>query len=115
MTTDRSTALRFAWLPLPILLLAMVGFWLAKPTGAYASTPLLVALNLVFTMPAALTVAVLMGRGFRRQGAPELLWIGGGVLLWALAGLTLAANSKGTVPFQKETVPNVPFPTSHAA
>ncbi|MDS4031015.1 MAG: PAS domain S-box protein [Candidatus Contendobacter sp.] len=91
MTTDRSTALRFAWLPLPILLLAMVGFWLAKPTGAYASTPLLVALNLVFTMPAALTVAVLMGRGFRRQGAPELLWIGGGVLLWALAGLTAAS------------------------
>jgi hypothetical protein len=90
MTADRSTVLRCAGLPLPVLLLAMVGFWLAKPTWAYAPAPLMVALNLVFVAPAALTVAVLMGRGFRRRGALELLWIGSGVLLWALAGLAAA-------------------------
>ena len=79
------------WAPLPVLLLAVIGLWLADLREPYESLYLQIGLNLVFSTLAGLLVAVLFGRSFLTHGTPGLLLFGGGAVIWAAAGVTSLA------------------------
>ncbi len=77
---------RLAWLPIPLLLLAMAVLWVADSPAVYEPPQLMIALNLIFMLPAALLIAYQAGRGFLLRGSPRLLWFGCGMLFWGAAG-----------------------------
>ncbi len=85
----------YAWIPVAVLLIAMLGFWATGPAIAAASPVVLVALNVVFILPPALAVAFLMGRSYWLRGLPGLLWVGSGTLIWGLVGLVAAIATTG--------------------
>ncbi len=80
---------RLAWLPIPLLLVAMVVLWSADLRTAHESPLLLAVLNLVFSMLIPLLVACLIGRSFLRRGAPGLLMLGCGLVLWGCAAMVV--------------------------
>jgi PAS domain S-box-containing protein len=77
---------QLAWLPIPILLCVMVVLWVADPSAVYEPPHLLMAINLLFSLPGALLVAYQAGRGFLLRGNPGLLGFGCGMLFWGSAG-----------------------------
>ncbi|MDQ5910457.1 MAG: ATP-binding protein [Pseudomonadota bacterium] len=77
---------RLAWLPIPILLLAMGFFWAVDLSIVYDPPHLMMALNLLFMLPVALFVAYQTGRSFLLRGHPGLLWFSCGILFWGSAG-----------------------------
>ena len=81
---------RLAWLPLPILALAIAGLWVADLRTVYESRLLMVALNLVFTWLASLCICFLTARSFLASGQPGLLLFGCGALLWGTTSLAAA-------------------------
>ncbi len=87
--------LRIAWLPIPVLLAAIVLARLAGPQDAYAADTLRLWLSLVFYTLASLGTLVLLARSFLASGAPGLLFMTCGVLLWSLAGTLGDAASHG--------------------
>jgi PAS domain S-box-containing protein len=82
--------IRFAWLPIPLLLAAVLGLWVADLQTSYESRNLLLALNLVFTYLASLSIGCLAARSFMVNGQASLLMLGCGALLWGFA--TIAAS-----------------------
>ena len=77
----------FAWLPIPVLLVAIGILWAADLPGSYESPFLLMALNLLFSTLVSGFIAYLVGRSFLVRGAPGLLMLGCGVVTWGAAGL----------------------------
>ena len=82
---------RLAWLPIPLLLVALAVLWLADLRTAHESQSLMMALNLVCSTLSSLLVAILVGSSFIARGAPELLLVGCGVLVWGAAGTVAGA------------------------
>ncbi|MGV1006739.1 MAG: hypothetical protein ACOYEV_18670, partial [Candidatus Nanopelagicales bacterium] len=62
----RSHAL--AGLPIPVLLVVIVGLWIADLRTVYESRMLMVVLNLFFTFLASLCIGFLTARGFLGNG-----------------------------------------------
>ncbi len=92
--TRHNDLVRSAWLPVLLLLCAMLVLWLVDSPTAYEPPHVLTALNVLFVLPAALLVAYQAGRGFLLRGSPRLLWFGCGMLFWGssapLGGLLLS-------------------------
>jgi PAS domain S-box-containing protein len=86
---------RLAWLPIPALLAAMIGFRAAGLQHSHESFYLLLTLNLVFSLPVCLVVAYLITRSFLVRGKPGLLLLGCGVVIWGPAGLVATAAAHG--------------------
>ncbi|MHB9106044.1 MAG: ATP-binding protein [Armatimonadota bacterium] len=77
---------RLAWVPVLLLLTAVIVLRVANPPGAYESLGLLVVLNLLFQVLVSFFVAYLVGGSFLAGKTPGLLLLGCGVLLWGFAG-----------------------------
>lgn len=83
--------IRWAWLPIPAILIALLALWVAGLTTPHEHILLMAGLNLVCSLLASLLIAYLMARSFMIRGAPGLLMVGCGVMIWgtaALAGIT---------------------------
>jgi hypothetical protein len=86
---------RLAWVPIPVLLVAMGVFWAADWQGSHESIYLLLTLNLVFSLLVCLVVAYLISRSFLVRSAPGLLLLGCGVAIWGPAGVVATAAARG--------------------
>src|ERR1035437_7328535 len=87
---DHSRLRQLAWLPVPLLALAIVCLWIANLRTVYESRALMVLLNLLFTWLASLLICVLTARGFLGSGQPALLMFGCGSMLWGVTSLAAA-------------------------
>jgi PAS domain S-box-containing protein len=94
-TALASRAARWAWLPVPVLLVAMVALWAADMRTSYGSPALVTTLNFTFATLASLAVAFLIGRSFRAQPEPGMLLVGCGMLVWGVGSLVAAAVAGG--------------------
>ena len=77
---------RLAWLPVLLLLAAII---IARATGlreSYMSEPLRLVLSFTFYTLVSLGTLFLIGRSFLASGKPGLLLLECGVILWSLAG-----------------------------
>jgi PAS domain S-box-containing protein len=96
-----SRRFRLAWWPIPLLLVAILGLWVADLPTSYESRRLLVALTWWFWTLPALAIAILVGRGYLARSTPGLLLFGCGVLIWGAAGplssLLLAYGSNAAI------------------
>ncbi|MCX6925677.1 MAG: hypothetical protein NT154_21070 [Verrucomicrobia bacterium] len=81
---------RVAWLPIPVLLAAILALWIADLRTVCESRALMVLLNVVFTWLASLCICLLTARGFLVNGQPGLLMFGCGSLLWGVTSLAAA-------------------------
>ncbi len=86
---------RLAWLPIPILLAAMIAFWAAGLQSSHESAYLLLVLNLHSVTLVCLFVAYLIARSFLVRGTPGLLLLGCGVVIWGPAGVVATAAARG--------------------
>ena len=84
-----------AWLPIPLLLAAIIGLWVADLHTSYESPNLMLGLNFVFSVLVSLFIASLVGRSFLVRGTPGLMLLGCGVMVWGAAGFV--AGTAGLV------------------
>ena len=77
---------RLAWLPIPLLLAAIIAARMAGLHGTYESHALLLVLSFTFYTLVSVGTLYLIGRSFLGLGSPGLLLLECGVLLWSLAG-----------------------------
>jgi PAS domain S-box-containing protein len=77
---------RLAWLPIPLLLAAIIAARMAGLRDSYESHALLLVLSFMFYTLVSLGILYLIGRSFLALGSPGLLLLACGVLLWNLAG-----------------------------
>jgi PAS domain S-box-containing protein len=85
-TTRGSRLVRLAWLPIPILLAAVIA---ARATGLqeiYQFETLRLVFDFTFYTLVSVGTLILVGRSFLSTGAPGLLLLVCGVILWSLAG-----------------------------
>jgi len=82
---------RLAWLPIPVLLAAIIVLWAADLRGSRDSAYLMMALNLVFSALVSLFIAYLIARSFLVRSTPGLLLLGCGVVIWGSAGAVATA------------------------
>jgi PAS domain S-box-containing protein len=82
---------RLAWLPIPLLIAAILVLKALDWQTAHESEFLLMLFNFVFSTLASLLVVVLFGRSFLARATPGLLLFGSGVLLWGAAGTLVPA------------------------
>ncbi|WP_051299895.1 hybrid sensor histidine kinase/response regulator [Methylobacter luteus] len=75
-----------AWLPIPVLLAAILILWAADSQISYELPYLQIGLSFCFSTLASLLIAYLIGRSFMVYGMPGLLLLGCGVLFWGSAG-----------------------------
>jgi PAS domain S-box-containing protein len=86
---------RFAWLPIPLLLTAII---MARVTGLneiYRQETLTLVLSFFFYTLVSLGTLFLVGRSFLALGTPGLLLLECGVILWSLSGTVGDAVSHG--------------------
>jgi len=88
---------RWAWLPIPALLLATLIAWAVGPDESYSGRGLTLIFELVFMTLASLAVAYFLVRSFFASGAPGLLLLACGIVLWGLSGVAAGAFSHGDV------------------
>jgi PAS domain S-box-containing protein len=86
---------RQAWLPIPLLLAAIIAARMAGPQGSYESYALLLVLSFTFYTLVSLGTLYLIGRSFLELGSPGLLLLECGVVLWSLAGAVGDFVSRG--------------------
>jgi PAS domain S-box-containing protein len=86
---------RLAWLPVPVLLAAMIAFRAAGLQTSHESPYLLLTLNIPFVALVCLVVAYLITRSFLIRGTPGLLLLGCGVVIWGPAGVVATAAARG--------------------
>ena len=91
--------LRFAWLPLPVLFVAVIGLWLKDIQAPQESPGLLIALYLLLTTLPGLVIAFLFARSFLVTGAPGTALFGCGALFWSVSGLSPLAASLAPGPW----------------
>ena len=77
---------RLAWLPIPLLLAAIIAARMAGLRDSYESHTLLLVLSFTFYTLVSLGTLYLIGRSFLGSGSPGLLLLECGVILWSLAG-----------------------------
>jgi PAS domain S-box-containing protein len=77
---------RLAWLPIPLLLAAIIAARIADLRDSYESQTLLLVLSFTFYTLVSLGTLYLVGRSFLAIGSPGLLLLECGVVLWSLAG-----------------------------
>jgi signal transduction histidine kinase len=82
---------RWAWLPAPLLLLASLLVWSYAPETTFSARELTLILQFVFMTLASWITAYFLIRSFLATGAPGLLFIGGGIVLWGLSGVVSGA------------------------
>ena len=86
---------RIAWIPIPLLAAAIIIARLAGLRESYPSQALTLVLSFCFYTLVSLGTILLIGRNFLKSGAPGLLLLDCGVILWCLAGTVGDAVSKG--------------------
>lgn len=86
---------RWAWLPIPLILLAMLGLRIAGLRDSYDSTYLAITLNFIFVTLVSGYVAYLVARGYLVRSASGLLLLGCGVVIWGAAGVVSNAAAQG--------------------
>jgi PAS domain S-box-containing protein len=77
---------RLAWVPIALLLAAIIAARMAGLRGSYESHTLLLVLSFIFYTLVSLGTLYLIGRSFLALGSPGLLLLECGVVLWSLAG-----------------------------
>ena len=82
----RSGLERFAWLPVPLLLAAIIAARAAGLSETYENDALRLVLSFTFYTLVSLGTLFLIGRSFLTSGSPGLLLLECGVVLWSLAG-----------------------------
>lgn len=92
-TAGRITGL--AWLPIPLLLAAILACRIAGMREDYTYDSLRLVLSIVFYTVVSLATLVLIGRSFLKDGKPGLLLLECGVVLWSLSGTVGDAISHG--------------------
>lgn len=96
--TARQTWLRpLAWLPIPVLLLAMGLVWVIAPEGSYDSPQLMLALNVVFSTSVSALIAYLVARSFTVGSNAGLVMLGCGAIAWGAGGVVAAAAGQRDV------------------
>ena len=75
-----------AWLPVPLLLAAIIAARAAGLREAYENDALRLVLSFTFYTLVSLGTLFLIGRSFLTSGSPGLLLLECGVVLWSLAG-----------------------------
>ena len=75
-----------AWLPVPLLLVAISLLWAADSGISYELPYLQIGLSFCLSTLISLLIAYLIGRSFMTNGMPGLLLLGCGVLFWGAAG-----------------------------
>ncbi len=89
-----------AWLPVLLLLAAIIVLRAMNLRDSYGSSHLLLSLNVVFFTLTSLGIVFLMGRSFLILGRPGLLLLGCGVLIWGVAGPVAVAADPDNVNIQ---------------
>src|SRR5208283_5834488 len=84
-----------AWLPIPLLLAAIIVARAAGLSESYRSEALTLILSFTFYTLVSLGTLFLIGRSFLASGKPGLLLLECGVVLWSLAGTVGDAVSHG--------------------
>jgi signal transduction histidine kinase/ActR/RegA family two-component response regulator len=87
--------LRIAWLPIPLLLMAIIAARMAGLNESYQSEILTLFLSFTFYTLVSLGTLFMIGRSFLASGTPALLLLECGVVLWSLAGTVGDAVSHG--------------------
>jgi PAS domain S-box-containing protein len=82
----RSALERVAWLPVPLLLAAILATRAAGLSESYENDSLRLVLSFTFYTLVSLGTLFLIGRSFLTSGSPGLLLLECGVVLWSLAG-----------------------------
>jgi PAS domain S-box-containing protein len=85
----------WAWLPVPVLLAAILVARAAGLQEVYEADALRLALSVTFYTLVSVGTLFLVGRSFLASGAPGLLLLECGVILWSLAGTTGDAFDRG--------------------
>ena len=86
---------RLSWLPIPLLTAAIIVARAAGSSESYMSEPLRLVLSFTFYTMVSLGTLFLIGRSFLASGAPGLLLLECGVVLWSLAGTVGDAAAHG--------------------
>ena len=86
---------RLAWLPIPLLTAAIIAARVLGFSESYKSEALTLVLSLSFYTLVSLGTLFLIGRNFLKSGAPGLLLLECGVIMWCLAGTVGDAVSHG--------------------
>ncbi len=86
---------RLAWLPVPVLLVAVGALWAANLRSFYGSFLLITVLDFGFLTLPSLAVAFLIGRGFLVKPGPGMLGLGCGVLIWGTGSLVTSIFAHG--------------------
>lgn len=86
---------RLAWLPIPLLLAAIIAARVAGLNDIYESQTLLLLLNFTFYTLVSLSTLYLIGRSFLVSGSPGLLLLECGVVFWSLSGTVANFASHG--------------------
>src|SRR5262245_47122360 len=90
-------AARWAWLPIPVFLLAVLIAWAVESGNAYPAGTLTFVFQLFCVTLASAVVAWFLARSFLASGAPGLLLLACGSVLWGLAGAAAGAFSGGDI------------------
>lgn len=75
-----------AWLPIPLLLVAISLLWAVDSGIAYELPYLQIGLSFCLSTLVSLLIVYLIGRSFMTNGMPGLLLLGCGALFWGSAG-----------------------------
>ena len=86
---------RLAWLPIPLLLVAILACRMAGLRQDYPYDTLRLALSVIFYTAVSLSTLILIGRSFLKSGKAGLLLLECGVVLWSLSGTVGDAVSHG--------------------
>ncbi len=84
--SSRSSWRHLAWLPIPLLLAAIIAARAAGLSETYENETLRLVLSFTFYTLVSLGTLFLVGRSFLASGLPGLLLLECGVVLWSLAG-----------------------------
>ncbi|MDB6031278.1 MAG: putative histidine kinase, classic [Verrucomicrobiales bacterium] len=91
--TTKSSAAKLVWLPVPLLLLAILVLWQTGSSHSYESAAVLLGLNLVFTSLVSFFIVILAGWSFLKHGQGGLAMMGCAMLMWG--GSAFAATVGG--------------------
>ena len=96
MQLDLARRHGFAWLPLPVLLVAEIVLWFSDIQAPHESLGLLITLNLLLQTLPGLAIAFLFARSFLMTGALGVGLFSCGAVLWGISGL----GAPGTAMFR---------------
>lgn len=96
MQLDLARRHGFAWLPLPVLLVAEIVLWFSDIQAPHELLGLLITLNLLLQTLPGLAIAFLFARSFLMTGALGVGLFSCGAVLWGISGL----GAPGTAMFR---------------